>query len=189
VLRVTIDTNVYDRDTRARLDKAINGLEVDVAPTTVTLRERPETRGDESSSEAVYETGVWDESIWDEAVYAATPIYETAVLDESRLDRAVLGGEESGPTLEAILRIIGSGSFPKAGEREKLTDGQRHQLRDAMILEAHTREGRDVLVSNDVKAFGRAGDERRTKLERLCKTRILTVDEFCEQVASLCDPS
>jgi hypothetical protein len=185
VLRVTIDTNVYDRDTRARFEEAIDGLEVDVAPTTVTLRERPETRGEKPSSEAVYETAVWDESIWDEAVYAEAPVYETAVLDESRLGMAVLGGDESGPTLDAILGIIGSGSFPRAGERETLTDGQRRQLRDAMILEAHTREDRDILVSNDVTAFGRAGDKRRAKLEMLCKTRIMTVDEFCEQVPSL----
>ena len=54
-----------------------------------------------------------------------------------------------------------------------------------MILEAHSREGRDILVSNDVKAFGREGDHRRKSLEALCRTRIMTVDEFCDYADSL----
>ncbi len=46
-----------------------------------------------------------------------------------------------------------------------------------MILEAHTRERRDVLITNDRKDFIRHG--RREKLQALCSTRIMTVEEFC----------
>jgi hypothetical protein len=131
----------------------------------------------------VQETGVWNESLWGEAVWGPSPpVYETLTLDESRLGMAVLGGDESPSRFEAILAIIGDGSFPRRGEREELTDGQRRQLRDAMILEAHTRNGRDVLVSNDVKAFGR---EKRSKLEAVCHTKIRTVDEFCREVETI----
>jgi hypothetical protein len=58
-----------------------------------------------------------------------------------------------------------------------------------MILEAHTRDGRDVLVSNDRRAFiGKDGANRR-QLEALCRTRIMTVDEFRGAVASLAPPT
>jgi hypothetical protein len=67
----------------------------------------------------------------------------------------------------------------KQGQRDDPSTGERRQLRDAMILQAHARDGRDILVSDDVKAFGREGDDRRRKLEALCGTRIMTVDEFC----------
>jgi hypothetical protein len=81
---------------------------------------------------------------------------------------------------EAILDVIGIRSFPKPGLRDSKTPGQKRQLRDAMILEAHAREGRDILVSDDVKGFiGKDGENRR-KLEAICRTRIMTVDEFCE---------
>jgi hypothetical protein len=61
----------------------------------------------------------------------------------------VLAGDDSPPRLEAILAIVSAGSFPKPGQRVSLTHGERRQLRDAMILEAHAREGRDVFVTND----------------------------------------
>jgi hypothetical protein len=67
----------------------------------------------------------------------------------------------------------------KQGQRDDLSTGERRQLRDAMILQAHARDGRDILVCDDVKAFGREGDDRGRKLEALCGTRIMTVDEFC----------
>jgi hypothetical protein len=108
-------------------------------------------------------------------------VREMAVLGEWRLGEAVLGGDESQPMLEIILRVIGGGSFPP--QRENLTRGERRQLRDAMILEAHYRDRRDVLVTEDAKAF--INDGRREALETLCRTRIMRVDEFCDDVAEL----
>ncbi len=52
-----------------------------------------------------------------------------------------------------------------------------------MILEAHSRDGRDVLVTQNTTDFIKHG--RREQLEALCKTRIMTVDEFCDSVAEL----
>jgi hypothetical protein len=67
-----------------------------------------------------------------------------------------------------------------------LTPGQHNQLRDALILEAHVREKRDIFVTTDTRAFVKHG--RRARLEALCSTRIMTVDEFCDYVASLDTP-
>lgn len=199
MLRVTLDTNTIDH--RARIEAACACLNVELAYTTVTDRETEGTSLATSGS-GVTETGVWNESRWGQfvwgrsvsesgvydesrydsgAVYAAQPVPETAVPGEWRLGEAALGGDESQPMLEIILRVIGGGSFPS--QREKLTRGERRQLRDAMILEAHHRDRRDVLVTEDAKAF--INDGRREALEALCKTRIMRVDEFCDGVAEM----
>ncbi len=101
----------------------------------------------------VPELGVWNESSWDNARWA---------------------DEQSGDLLEKVLSIITNGSFPK--NRSNLTEGQLHQLRDAMILEAHAAKERAVFVSADVRAFIKSG--RREQLESLLKTRILRPSEF-----------
>jgi len=54
-----------------------------------------------------------------------------------------------------------------------------------MILEAHSRDGRDVLISNAVKAFIGKKGERRELLEAFCRTRIFTVDEFIDYAGGL----
>lgn len=161
MLRVTLDSNVLDGD-RARMEEACEGLAVEIATTTVTVREH----GGRSAP----------------ASPKSPPVYESFVFGESRFGMAAFASEESPALMDAILLIIGSGSFPKRGERDNLPETRRRQFRDAMILEAHVRERRDVLVSNDLKAFGR---EKRAKLEALCGTRIMTVDEFCESVSTL----
>ena len=184
MFRVTIDSNVLDRDL-GRMRKACKGFAVEMAPTTVTLREHGKPAVIEEG--VIPESGVYGESCYGSAVYATSPpVYETLVLDESPLGASVLGSDEGATRLDTILAIIASGSFPKAGEQEDLSPARRRQLRDAMILEAHAREGRDVLVSDDLKAFGR---EKRAKLEALCATRIMTVDEFCQNVPTLATPS
>src|SRR5579872_4210076 len=110
MLRVTLDTNTIDH--RERIEAACAGRDVDLAYTTVTSREAEGT------------------------TRAVTPnVTETLVLDESRLDEAVLGGERAASLLDAILRVIGAGSFPPPGHRDQLTIRERRQLRDAMILE------------------------------------------------------
>ena len=81
--------------------------------------------------------------------------------------------------------MIGSHSFPPPGQREQLTEGERRQLRDAMIFEAHVREGREVFISRDRKAFIGKNEAHRRQLEALYRTRILTPVEFCAEVRSL----
>jgi hypothetical protein len=84
---------------------------------------------------------------------------------------------------DGILAIISDGSYPPSGKRDNLTRGQHHQLRDAMILEAHVREGRDIFVTTDTTGFIKHG--RREKLEALCSTQIMTVEEFCDYVSTV----
>ena len=103
-------------------------------------------------------------------------ITESVVWGESRWGGAVWGSSESSDRLEAILRIISNGSFPRKGGRADLSRVQRRQLRDAMILEAHVRSGRDIFITNDETGFVNHG--RREILETQCGTRIMTAKEF-----------
>lgn len=52
-----------------------------------------------------------------------------------------------------------------------------------MILCAHVRDRRDILVSNDARAFIKAG--RRESIEATFATRIMTVREFEEYLDSM----
>jgi hypothetical protein len=126
-----------------------------VAFASVTYRENqdPAVKLALNNHETLPELAVWDESSWDQARWA---------------------DEGSGTRLDQILAIISSRSFPK--DRTNLTEKQQHQLRDAMVLEAHTAYEREVLVSDDLKAF--INHQRREKLEALLHTRILTRLEF-----------
>jgi len=160
VLRVTLDTNALDRIDEIRMATA--GLEIEIAVTTVTTREKA-----------------------DAGQLVGTQVYETAVLGESRLDTCVLGGDDAPSRLESILDTLSSRSFPPPGNREALAGGERRQLRDAMILEAHVRAGRDILVTQDLKAFGGPGSPRRATLEATWKTEIMTVDEFCGRTTAI----
>lgn len=139
----------------------------------------------DSAGRAIVEIGVWGESRWGSFVWSSESVPETLTLGESRLGAAALGSAKSPARFEAILAIIGSGSFPKSGQRDSITHGQRKQLRDAMILEAHARERRDVLVTNDRRAFIGPDYGKRAMLEDLCATKIRTVDEFCREIATL----
>jgi hypothetical protein len=106
---------------------------------------------------------------------------ETFALGESRSGGvAGLGRDQSAMRHEAILDIIGDGTFPSDGR--DLNESERHQLRDAMIFEAHCREGRDIFVTDDEKGFISHG--RRKKLEALGNTRIMRTDEFCSWVVN-----
>ena len=103
-------------------------------------------------------------------------IPETLVLDESFLDQADLGSKSDSETFEEALMIISNNSFPKLGQRQNLSKGQLNQLRDAMILSAHARKGRDVFVTNDERGFIKHG--RRERFEKLFNTKIMTPSEF-----------
>ena len=178
-----MDTNVVNEEELSRLKAACADRDVEIAYTTVTNREQ-EGSSVPSDRANVMETFVWDESAWDRAVWGGPPIPETAVVGEWRLGEAVLGDEEAQSQLEAILAIInGDREFPPPGDRDVMTREQRRRFRDAMILEAHTREGRDIFVTNDIRDFIRGG--RQERLERLYSTRIMTVEQFCDLCPSL----
>lgn len=99
---------------------------------------------------------------------------EPGVYGESRYGKAVCASHRDGEMISRILDIISNNSFPR--DRKHLTRGQRRQLRDALILAAHIREGYDIFVTDDVKAYV-AGDRRRA-LEHEFRTCIYTSDEF-----------
>lgn len=172
---ITVDTNMLDEAPIARLRAAAaaSGLVVDIRTVTVNKRER----GDFGALSSFRESAVWDESRWGEGAWGDDQtVRELLVLDESALGDGVLATSANLRRFETVLRIVSNGSFPPPGSRSELTRPQRRQLRDAMTLEAHAREGRDLFVTADARGFVKHG--RREVLERLCSTRIITPDEI-----------
>ena len=159
MVTVTFDTNVVDRP---ELIEAALGAGCGIAVTSTTAREL------ERSDISVTEFEL---------------VLETNVFDESRFGEAVLGSEEDAGRLEFILHTISNGSFPAPGNRSGLSEGEEHQLRDAMVLAAHVREGRDIFVTIDVTGFVRHG--RRETFEGRFSTWIMTAEEFLEHCATL----
>lgn len=157
VLLVTVDTNALPIDD---LLAAVRPAELEFSIVSVTDREVGglAQRAAPTSVKRTVETAVWGESQWGNATW---------------------GDPASSDCLEGVLAIISAGSFPPAGQRSSLTDGQRRQLRDAMIFCAHVQAGRHIFVTNDMRGFVRAG--RREQLEREFKTRIMTRDEFRQE--------
>jgi hypothetical protein len=172
IVRVTVDTNVLDAAAIERIERAAarSGVSVEIQTVTVNKRERGK-----SPLPTVAETAVWDESHWGHALWGAAPTPELFSLDETPLGSGVLSAQEQPSLLEEILRVVSNGSFPRPGQRESLSAPQKRQLRDAMTLEAHTRHARDVFITNDRRGFINHG--RRETLERLCETKIATLDE------------
>jgi hypothetical protein len=154
VILVTIDTNILPADD---LVAAVPPGKFEFSVVSVTDREG----GGPSSVDQVVETGVWDESSWSKAAWA---------------DSA------DGDCLEQVLAIVSARSFPQPDLRGSLTDGQRRQLRDAMIFCAHVRAGRHIFVTNDERGFVRGG--RRQQLEQMFASRIMTRSEFEREFAS-----
>ena len=152
-MRVTLDTNLVDN---ARIGALALRLNWDVCIISVSKRETESTSyaADADKHESVSETMVWGESRWGEGTWSDDSV---------------------GDCLERALVIIGGGSFPKSGKRDALRRGQRNQLRDAMILCTHVREGRDLFITDDKKAFVTAG--RREAFEGAFNVRILTSAE------------
>jgi hypothetical protein len=128
---------------------------------------------------AVVQTTVTDRELESSGVQSALDggrLYEPFVLGESRLGFAMLGSESVATTFEKLLRVISNGSFPPRDRRSNLSPGERRQLRDAMILSTHIREGRDIFVTNDAKGFIQGG--RRESLEREFGIHVMTAIEF-----------
>ena len=157
-MKVTFDTNVADRVDLVRVAIA-RGFGVFV--TSVTNREL-------LPSDIVPVTNEL--------------ILEVAVFDESSFGNAVLGSDRDAEIFENTLTILSNGSFPRPGLRDRLTEGERRQLRDAMIFAAHVRQSHDVFVSDDERAFVSTG--RREKLERISNSKIMTSVEFIAEFGS-----
>lgn len=155
MIRVTLDTGILPADD---LFEAAAGRPIFFAAVSVTGRETRGTSFDVQLTPLgnVPETGVFGESEWGSAVFADA-------------EAATVG-------LEDLIQVISSGSFPPPSDRDHLTESQRHQLRDAMILEAHAREGRDIFVSDDRRAFINHG--RRARLATLTRSDIMSREEF-----------
>jgi len=158
VLKITLDTNTVRPE---QLSPAISKVRggVDVATTTTVAREIGPT----------YHTSLHELHI----------LPEFWVMGESPMGVAVLARETERDLFEATLVAITNGSFPSRENRSTLTQGQRNQLRDAMIFCTHVREGRDIFVTNDVKALGSEGSEQRLRVNTVApKTKIMTLPEF-----------
>ena len=160
MISVTLDTNILPADA---LVAAVPSGDFEFAVVSVTDRELGASTDLAASSSVtrVPETGVWGESVWGGSLW---------------------GGPNESDCLEKALVIIGDGSFPQSNRRETLTDGQRRQLRDAMIFCAHIRAKRQIFVTDDTRGFVSGG--RRQQLERDFSTRIMTRDEFISEFAA-----
>ena len=54
-----------------------------------------------------------------------------------------------------------------------------------MILQAHARDGRDILVSYDVRGFVGKNGQNRSRFEEMFATRIMTIDEFLDFASTI----
>jgi len=151
-VKVTFDTNVADRIDLVQVAKSA-GLKVFV--TSVTKRELLPSNINLAVNELVM---------------------ETAVFGESTFDNCVLGSNCDAEVFEESLKILSNGSFPAKEKRTALSDGERRQLRDAMIFTAHVSQAHKVFVSDDERAFVRDG--RRDQFENLSGGYVMTSNEF-----------
>ena len=152
-IRITFDTNALTEDTLISMCEALGWH---LAVVSVTEREV-------------------DGTPFEVCLQPLGTIRETAAFyGEGGYGQGLWPSEESKKHVEEILQVISSGGFPT--ERSNLTDGQEHQKRDAMILEAHIREGREIFVTRDEKGFINHG--RRERLQETFGTRVLTPEEF-----------
>jgi len=151
-MKITLDTNILSADD---LISSCKNCGWDFAVVSVTEREVEGTSYQVKIKPIgkILETGVWNESRWGEAVW---------------------GSKKNQDVLNDILNIISRGSYPI--DRSELTSGHKRQLRDAMIFEAHVREGRDIFVTNDRRAF--INDGRREKFQERFHTKIMTREEL-----------
>jgi hypothetical protein len=175
MIRVTLDTNVLDGPTLARVWSAASRLPIEFGAVSVSVREL-HGRRETLPPVIIRESAIWNESEWNACNWSKTVPVPPEQVDDC--------------ALEDIVRIVSSGSL-QLRDPDAMKAGERRQLRDAMIFEAHVREKRDVLVTNDRAGFVGTGDTIRAELERCYSTRIMTVDEFiayCETVRAATSP-
>ncbi len=92
-------------------------------------------------------------------------ILPTTILDHSRLDECVLAGKDS--VYEDIVEIIG-----------------RNNIKDAMFLEAHIRNGHDYFVTEDKDDIL----NRRAELKNKFGVKIVTskeLEDICHELYGL----
>jgi hypothetical protein len=159
LLRVTLDTNVLDQRTLPAIEAAVQDLPVELAAVTVSDREqRSFTRSRAAPAALVHETGMWDESGWDTSVW---------------------GSPQDGEVFRDVLAVMSSNNRALSTKSpDAMSDGERRLFRDALIFQAHVRDRRGILMTNDLRGFiGKDGTIRAT-LEARYATRIMTPDEF-----------
>lgn len=149
-MRVTIDTNIFPIDDILELAASRS---IELVRISVTDREVVNAPVRLDGTTRVAENAVWGESAWGGALFAS-----------------------SDGSLEEILRIISNNSFP--AKRENLSDGQRRQLRDAMIFDAHLRTGNALFASCDKRAFLKS--PVRDSLELKFNTKIVSRVQLLE---------
>jgi hypothetical protein len=156
VKTVTVDTNVFPIDD---LEAELGPQGFTFHPISVSQREVAGSSFEATLAryDAIPEIGVWGEGAWGSSRW--------------------VGGDD-GDCMGVALTIVSNGSFPPSGKRDALSDGQRRQLRDAMIACTHRHDGRDILLSNDRKAF--IDDGRREKFHDQLGVTIMTRAEFCD---------
>jgi hypothetical protein len=159
-MKITLDANMLDSDKSELIEKA-QRLNLSVAVTSVTERERQRP----------------------DLVGKIEIISEVLVTDEGPLNVGALASENDDKTCEDLLKTISNGSFPKKGNRNSLTNGERKQLRDAIAFTSHVRDGRDIFVTDDRKGF--IDDGRREYLEATYHTKVMTSSEFRNYLAEI----
>lgn len=164
MLTVTLDTGALD------LADEFAGLDIHVATTTVTAREAEGHSGEPK-------------------VQRLPVISESWVMGESVLGRMVLGSRADSDRFEQLLLLLSGDGFPPPAKRKTLTKGNRHLLRDAAMLSAHAREGRDLFVSDDTKAIGHPGSTLRARLLSEFGIRAMTMAEFRDYADTLRPPA
>jgi hypothetical protein len=178
MLKLTLDTNCIDlHELRARAAEvgaelaafSVSRNETKGSPFAVHLRTIP----------VIPEQSVWKDGAWADGVWADRSWRSARDVTYTRED----GSESLGDPFEDVLSVISNCSFPPPEDRTHLSDGQRRQFRDAMILSLHAQHRRDVFVSGDKRAFISAG--RRELLERMLGTRICTPAEAVALLAQL----
>jgi hypothetical protein len=152
MIKVTLDTSILPAQD---LIEAAKPFPCEFATVTVTHREVEGTR-------------------FEVHLQGCDSVFEMGLINEGRVGKSVVVSEMSAQRLNDILKIISNGSFPRS--RERLSKNQLHQLRDALIMEAHIRSGRDVFVTKDAKAFVDYG--KREALAAKFGVRIMSRDEF-----------
>ena len=159
-MRVVFDTGAADE----RLLATARAAGLDVSFVSVSAREAAD-----SSFAAI--------------VNSEGSIPEAGIYGESQFDSAIFASDADSACVEQVLKIISSGAFPLPGARDELPEGQRHQLRDALIFCGCVRDGFELFVTTDKKGFINSG--RRERLESDYKTRIMTPEEFLRRFGAL----
>lgn len=160
---VTLDTNVLDHSEVSKIEQAVQGLPIELTHVSVTERE---IEGTDFTllGQRIVETGVWGESRYGQSLY---------------------GDAATATLFEQILRAMSEGAFPR--NRDNLSVGHQHQMRDAMILATHARSGGNIFVTNETRAFGAKDSPRRKQLEQLCSTQIMNLNDFYSHCQTLRD--